>query len=423
MGASTIVALSSGQLPSAIAVLRLSGPASHAAARRLCTLPEAGQAALRTIRDPDDNSLVDEGLVLRFDAPRSATGEDAVEFHLHGSRAVVDRVIQLLLGHAEVRLAESGEFTRRALAAGKMDLIEAEALSDLLAAETEEQRQQAMAQMQGGLSAAIHHLLDRIIDLSAQVEAAIDYVGDEDEMDRADDVFAGLDALRDAIKKLLDAPARRPLHDGVRVVFAGPPNSGKSRLFNKIVGFDRAIVHSEAGTTRDSIDHPIRLDGRAFVFVDTAGQRETAGDAIEAEGIDRSRAAMESADLLVWFGDPDRVPNNPNVILVSPKSDLGTVGQGIPVSSQTTDGAKELVAELQRRANLLLPKPGEVVLNMRHREALDAVMLDLQTPLNDDLAILGSALSSARRRIEALLGIGTLDDVLDRVFSRFCLGK
>ncbi|WP_343344688.1 tRNA uridine-5-carboxymethylaminomethyl(34) synthesis GTPase MnmE [Sphingomicrobium sp. XHP0239] len=423
MAGSTIVALSSGALPSAIAIVRLSGAGAHAAAATLCALPEKGEVALREVRDPTDRSLIDEGIVLRFDAPRSATGEDGVEFHLHGSPAIVDRVIALLVAQPDVRLAEPGEFTRRALMAGKMDLIEAEALSDLLAAETEEQRRQAMTQMKGGLSGEIHILLSRTIDLSAQVEAAIDYVGDEDEIARVDDVSTLLEGLKTDIEGLLRSPSRRPLHDGIRVVFAGPPNSGKSSLFNKIVGFDRAIVDSRPGTTRDSIEYPVRLDDRAYIFVDTAGVRDMTDDRIERAGIDRTHGAVSSADILIWFGDPDSQPQHANSIQVSPKCDLvKTWWPGVPVSSRSSDGERALLTALRQAAAQILPGPNEAVLNVRHRKLLSDILDELAGPAHD-LPILASSLTMARRRFEELLGVGTLDDVLDRVFSRFCLGK
>ncbi|MEN3972564.1 tRNA uridine-5-carboxymethylaminomethyl(34) synthesis GTPase MnmE [Sphingomicrobium sp. XHP0235] len=424
MSASTIVALSSGALPSAIAILRLSGPSARAAAGRLCALPDVGEARVRKLLDPVDGALIDEALVLRFDAPASATGEDVVEIHAHGSIAIVDHLIATLTAMPDVRLAEAGEFTRRGLLNGKMNLIEAEALSDLLAAETEEQRRQAIGQWCGGLTAALEEFSEALLELSARAEAAIDYVDDEEETGQTDGVLAGTRALLAQAHELAALPSRRPLHEGIRVVLAGSPNKGKSSLFNRLVARDRAIVHAAAGTTRDVIEQPVRLDGRAYIFIDTAGLREGEGD-VEQEGIARSHAAMQSADILLWFDDPADAPAHPRRIDVRAKADLHSDhddGSGIAVSSVTRDGVNALVAAIHQQADTLLPKPHEAVLNARQRQEIVHIITILEEA-HHDLPILASQLSQIRPILLRLIGQGTLDDVLDRIFANFCLGK
>ena len=424
MSASTIVALSSGALPSAIAILRLSGPSAREAAGRLCALPNVGEARVRPLVDPADGALIDDALVLRFDAPASATGEDVVEIHAHGSIAIVDHLLSTLTAMPDVRLAEAGEFTRRGLLNGKMNLIEAEALSDLLEAETEEQRRQAIGQWRGGLTAALDEFSEALLLLSARAEAAIDYVDDEEETGQTDAVRTGTEGLLAQARDLAALPARRPLHEGIRVVLAGSPNKGKSSLFNKLVSSDRAIVHSSAGTTRDVIEQPVRLDGRAYIFVDTAGLRKGEGE-IEQEGIARSHAAIQSADILLWFDDPANAPAHPRRIDIQPKADLNESGDGmgrIAVSAMTTNGADALLTAIHQQATTLLPRPDEAVLNARQRQEIGRIIAILEDA-HPDLPILASQLSEIRPILMRLVGTGTLDEVLDRIFGNFCLGK
>ncbi|MCM8558079.1 tRNA uridine-5-carboxymethylaminomethyl(34) synthesis GTPase MnmE [Sphingomicrobium sediminis] len=420
MSSDTIVALSSGALPSAIAILRLSGPHAAAAVSRLTDLPEPRLAAFAILRDPDDGSTLDEAMVLRFVAPASATGEDVVELHVHGSRAVVDRLLTLLTRHDDVRLAEPGEFTRRALSNGKMDLIGAEALSDLLAAETEPQRRVALGQMRGGLSAALATFREDLANASAAAEAAIDYVGDDEETDRGEELRDDIARLRARIDELLELPDRRLLQDGIRTVLAGPVNAGKSSLFNNLVGFSRAITSEEEGTTRDTIEVPIRLRDTAFLLVDTAGQRSGAG-AIEQEGIERSAKEVAQADLLLWLGDPEKKPAGENVILVDAKSDIGGHGQGISVSARTGDGIENLIDAMIAKASTMLPPPDGMVVNQRQRQLLNEIS-GVMVPV-DDPVIAAESLRCALGLLDRLTGVSTLDDVLDRIFGRFCLGK
>src|SRR6476620_1888007 len=278
----TIFALSSGRPPAAIAVIRISGPSAHLAGERLAgSLPEARSATVRELRHPDTGERLDEALVLRFDAPASSTGEDTVELHGHGGRAVVDALLAALGASAGLRQAEPGEFTRRAFENGRIDLTEAEGLADLIEAETESQRKAALALAEGGLKRQIAQWREKLVTLSAQAERAIDYDEDGEGIDPA--LLQDSGALADELRDWLSRPRIEPLKDGILVVVAGPPNAGKSSLINAIAGEDRAIVTDIPGTTRDHIEVPLSLGGVPIRLTDTAGLRST-DDRIEAIG-------------------------------------------------------------------------------------------------------------------------------------------
>ena len=298
--ADTIFALSSGRPPAAISVIRISGPAAHLAARKIAgKLPECRTAAVRALKCPETGELLDEALVLRFDCPASATGEDIVEFQCHGGRAVVDVVLSGLGSIDGLREAEPGEFTRRAFENGRIDLTEAEGLADLLEAETEMQRKAALALAEGGLKKQIAEWQEQILALSAQAERAIDYDEEDERLDPS--LVRGCDRLAADLADWLERPRIELLKDGVRVVIAGPPNVGKSSLINAITGMDRAIVTNVPGTTRDHVDVPISLAGVPIVITDTAGLRSTA-DEVEAIGVARTEGLLRSADVLLWLG-------------------------------------------------------------------------------------------------------------------------
>jgi tRNA modification GTPase len=419
----TIVALSSGRPPAAIAVVRTSGPTAFDAAERLAgRLPPARQASLRRLINPQDGKLIDEAIILRFDSPASATGENILEYQCHGGRATVDALISVLLEMPGIRLAEPGEFTRRALANGRIDLTEAEGLADLLTAETELQRRSAMARAGGALRARLDQWRAKLLELSARSEVAIDYADEEDGRDDAA-IIAECRTLADDMRLLVDAPRIEPLREGVRVVAAGPPNAGKSSLVNALAQSERAIVTHIAGTTRDVIEVPIAIDGIPFVLVDTAGLR-VSDDVVEAIGIERAQSEADRADLLLWLGG-DPLPMHRGLIAIAPKSDLGAADTaGLPVSAVTGEGIVELTRTLVGRARDLLPQGDELALDRRQHqllaEACDA--LSRAATLADPLLI-AEELRAARVAIDRISGRAGVEELLDALFGRFCLGK
>jgi len=422
----TIFALSSGRPPAAISVIRISGPAAHATGRRLAgTLPEPRTALVRELRRPGSSELLDEALVLRFDGPASSTGEDIVEFQCHGSRAVVDALLSSLGELEGLRLAHPGEFTRRAFENGRIDLTEAEGLADLLEAETESQRKAALALAEGGLRAQISQWQDRLLGLSAVAERSIDY----DEEDSSIDPGLGQDCSRLAseLQDWLSRPRVEPLKDGVRVVVAGPPNVGKSSLLNAMTGEERAIVTEVPGTTRDHIEAPLSIAGLPILLTDTAGLRD-ANDRVEAIGVQRASALVEVADVLIWLGEPSDAPAHSRLITVHSKADLPERGAAPPgsiaVSSKTGEGLKALLECVGEAAKGILPSEGAIALNRRQSLHLS----DAETALSNaaksvEAVLVAEDLRAARTAFDRLTGRAGVEDVLDSLFGRFCLGK
>jgi len=427
MAAATIYALASGRPPAAIAIIRVSGPAAHQAGRLIGgELPPAREASLRALRHPASRLLLDHGLLLRFDAPASATGEDVVEFHVHGGRAVGDAVLDALASLAGLRLAEPGEFTRRALENGRIDLTEAEGLADLIEAETENQRRAALALAEGGLRAQIERWQEQLLGLSARAEAAIDYA-DEDEHSPVDALCRDCGALATELQIWLERPRMERLRDGIRVVVAGPPNSGKSSLVNAIAGSDRAIVTAIPGTTRDHIEVPLALGGIPFILTDTAGLRESS-EQVERIGVERSHALIGAADILLWLGEPDEAPAHPRLVKVHAKCDLperATAPQGsCPASSGTGVGIAQLLAQVRDMAAGLMPEEDAIALNRRQAAHLsEAHEATARAALADDIVTVAEDLRLARGAFDRLTGRASVEDVLDALFSRFCLGK
>ena len=421
----TIFALSSGAPPAAIGVVRISGPKAGEAVEAMCGgMPEPRHASLRTLRD-EGGAALDKALVLWFPGPRTATAEDLAEFHCHGGRAVIAAIEQALGAMAGVRRAEPGEFTRRAFANGVIDLAEAEGLGDLLAAETELQRRAAQEAAGGGLSRKIEKWRERVLRLSALVEAQLDF-GDEDDVGGLPEMFhVELSHLLEGWRAAIEAPRAERLRDGIRVVFAGPPNSGKSSLFNAILDEGAAIVSAEAGTTRDVIERPVGLGGVPFVLVDTAGLREEGAGDIERIGIERALGELGRADIVLWLGEEGRGPDG--ALEVASRSDLGEPGKIEPdyvVSAVTGDGVEDLAAGLLERARSLLPKPGVAALNARQGDALSEAREALSGIERDaDFLLTAERLRLARVALDRLLGRQSTEDMLDALFGRFCIGK
>ncbi len=422
----TIFALSSGSPPAAVAVVRISGPRADQALERLAgRLPEPRRATVAPLQA--DGLKLDEALVLRFPGPASATGEDVAELHLHGGRAVVAAVLDALEAMDGLRAAEPGEFTRRAFENGRIDLAEAEGLADLLAAETQSQRRAALAMAGGAVSRLVAGWQQRLLSLAAALEAAIDF---SDEGEVGETLPPGwrdeLAALAGDLDAVLARPSAERLRDGVRVVLAGPPNAGKSSLFNMLAGRDAAIISALPGTTRDLLEAPTSIGGIPFLLIDTAGLRE-AGDEVETIGVARAEASIEGADLILWLGPPESCPDPARCLLVASKSDERPVpadGVDLNVSARTGENVDALMEMLIERAKGVLPAEGEVSINARHRQLTAAALQHLMgVSTEGDFLILAEALRKARGALDQLTGQAGVEDMLDSLFGRFCIGK
>jgi tRNA modification GTPase len=421
----TIFALSSGSPPAAIAVVRISGPLAGKALSALAgALPEPRHAGLRALRD--GGTLLDEALVLWFPGPQAATGEDLAELHLHGGRAVVAGVERALEAISGLRRAEPGEFTRRAFANGRIDLAEAEGGADLLSAETELQRRAALELAGGALSRRVDGWRERLLAQSAALEAVLDFA-DEDDVATLPALFGQqLDMLRAEIGDALAAPHAETLREGYRVVLAGPPNAGKSTLFNALVESEAAITAPGAGTTRDVLVRPVALGGVPFSFVDTAGLRDEGAEEVEAIGIARAQAELLKADLVLWLGPQGEGPVGAwEIEAQADRADhpAKTTPQS-RVSALTGEGLAELKQALVRHATQSMPKPGETALNARQRGLLgDAAAALAGAEGETDPLLLAEHLRLARVAFDRLTGRAATEDLLDTLFGRFCIGK
>ncbi len=424
----TIFALSSGAPPAGIGVIRISGPAAGDALRALAgKLPDPRRAAFRSLRDRA-GALLDEALVLWLPGPGTATGEDIAELHCHGGRAVIAAVEAALesLSLDELRRATPGEFTRRAFANGRIDLAEAEGLADLLSAETELQRRSALAMAGGAFSRTVEGWREAVLVASAGVEAVLDFADEDDVAVLPADFGDRLETLANEIGDWLARPRAEALREGFRVVLAGPPNAGKSTLFNALVESEAAITAPIAGTTRDVLTRPVAIAGIPFLFVDTAGLREGASDAIEAIGVARARGELDQADLVLWLGEEGEGPAG--VWEIEAQVDLS--GHSVKraarhrLSAVTGEGLSELRGDLLAAARGAMPKPGEAALNRRQHGLLDRARAGLaEAQLTADPLLVAENLRVARAALDALIGRATTEDMLDALFGRFCIGK
>jgi tRNA modification GTPase len=421
----TVFALSSGQPPAAIAIVRISGPSARDALAALCSVEiEPRRPRLADLRFAGE--LLDRALILFFPGPNSATGDDLAELHLHGGRAVVAAVEAALASLPDLRRAEPGEFTRRAFANGRLDLAEAEGLADLLAAETEAQRRSAVLLANGSLSRETAEWTSILLRLAAAVEAVLDF-SDEGDVDEGlpPQWHRDLALLTDSLGSALQRPSAERLRDGIRVVLAGPPNAGKSSLFNALAGRKAAIIHEIPGTTRDLLEAPVAIGGLPFLLIDTAGLRET-GDAVEAIGVDRARDAAAVADILLWLGAPEDAPPHDNLLRVQSMIDVRTPSPAADfgVSATTGQGLSALVEHLRRMGQSMLSTGGEAALHRRHREALEEALTSLTAAQGDqDLLLAAEHLRIARQALDRVTGRAGVEDMLDTLFGRFCIGK
>lgn len=422
----TIFALSSGAPPAAIGVIRISGPLAGAALRALAgrdvTPRRASLARLRGA----GGDLLDEALVLWFPGPDSATGEDLAELHCHGGRAVVAAIERELARFDGLRRAEAGEFTRRAFANGRIDLAEAEGLADLLGAETELQRSAALAMAGGSLSRQVEQWRDRLLQLAAEVEAELDFADEDDVGGLASDFAERLEALAREIDGWLARPRAERLGEGFRVVLAGPPNAGKSTLFNALVESEAAITSPHAGTTRDVIERSVAIGGVPFTFVDTAGLRDSAPDEVEAIGVARARRQLESADLVLWLGPEHEGPEGCWEIEAQIDKQAHPVKSAPDwrVSAVSGENIDELKQALVNAARKTMPRPGEAALNARQHGLLAQAHANLREARERrDPLVIAESLRAARVAFDRLVGRATTEDMLDALFGRFCIGK
>ena len=440
----TIFALSSGRPPAAVAVIRVSGPRAGAALETLIgRVPAPRRASLARVRDPATGDVIDEGLALWFPGPNSETGEDIVELQVHGGRAVIAAVLAALGRIAGLRPAEAGEFTRRAFESGRMDLTAVEGLADLVAAETEAQRRQAFLQLKGLLGDRAETWRQRLIEALALVEAGIDFSEEEDvPQDLLARALALIRPLAEEISQAGLGQGER-LREGLRVAIAGPPNAGKSTLFNRLARREAAIVSPFPGTTRDVLEIHLDLGGYPVTVLDTAGIRET-NDPIEREGVRRASEQSAGADLVLWVIDATAAqgsePEVPAAWLVVNKMDLADsqAQERIEstfssrrkihfISSATGAGVDELVNAISAFAQRFFTPEAALVTRQRQRTHLRDTVIALkeaqQAAQEGREEIMAEQLRIATHALGRLLGRVDVEDVLDVIFRDFCIGK
>jgi tRNA modification GTPase len=399
-------------------------------------LPAPRRAGRRRLVDPASGEWLDEGLVLWFPAPHSATGEDVAEFHVHGSRAVLAAVMRALVGLG-LRLAEPGEFSRRAFLNGKLDLLQAEAIADLAAAETEAQRRQALRQLDGALGGLYRGWCHRLTRIVAYFEAAIDFPDEDLPPEIEDGICSETGLLRVEIERhLADGHRGERLRDGIVVAIIGPPNAGKSSLLNKLVRRDAAITSPIAGTTRDIVEVAIDLEGYPILLADTAGLRES-DDIVEQEGLRRALQRAEEAEIRLFVFDA-RHPGDTrrgsawagaSTILVANKIDLVSdrselPSSALPVSALTGEGIDALLSTLGQRVTQSYRIEAPLLTRARHRQALEEAVASLRRSVSATLPELRAEdLRLALRSLGRITGAVDVEDLLDVIFRDFCIGK
>ena len=434
----TIFALSSGHLPSGIAVIRLSGDSSIPVMCAICgDVNEAGRLYLRAFLDPVTGEEIDKGLVVRFAGPRSFTGEDSCEFHIHGGQAVVRKFLDILHAFDGCRLAEPGEFSKRAFENGKLDLTEIEGLSDLIAADTELQRQQALRLSGGMFRKQVEEWRAILIRCRAYLEAEFDFCDEEDIPDDVGDrIVADLESLVGSINSFLEEEAGGEIvRDGYRVAITGRPNSGKSSLLNALARRDIAIVSDEVGTTRDVLEVKVDIAGVPIILYDTAGIRETES-LVEQEGIRRAIERAREANLVIWLSpDGEEIPEGLkrlDAVAFHSKSDLSVSSTGgsvgfLPISVKTVGGLKPLFEYLHSRlASGVSLSGGGLLSRARYAYALGNAKSNIRAAVElfgQDRVIASEELRVAGDWLGRITGNIDVEDLLDVIFAEFCIGK
>ena len=425
----TIYAQAPGRGKAGVAVIRLSGPRAWEAVAALCgRLPAPRQAAVRLLRIGAD--ALDEALVLCFEAGRSFTGEESAELHLHGALATVAAVLKALGSLGFLRLAEPGEFTRRAMESGRLDLSQVEGLADLIEAETEAQRKQALAVLSGSVGRMVETWRSKLIRAAALMEACIDFADEDLPVDVTPEAFALLSEVAAQLSAEIGRiSVTERVREGFEVAIVGRPNAGKSTLLNALAGREAAITSEVAGTTRDVIEVRMDLSGLAVTLLDTAGLRDTE-DQVEAIGVARAIERAKRADLRVFLLDDGDIPLLQPIgddLVVQGKADLGGSGD-LRVSGKTGEGVDALVAAITERLSARAAGAG-VMTRERHRDCLGRASGALESALEElghGLERLDLAAEHCRtgvRALESLLGRVDVENLLDEIFSSFCIGK
>lgn len=431
MSANTIFALGTGAGRAAIAVLRLSGPDVRATLEAMTGAPLAPRrATLAILRDPGTGEVLDHGLALFFPAPHSVTGEDYGELHIHGGRASVDATLSALSRRQGLRAAEPGEFARRGFANGKLDLSQAEALADLIDAQTEAQRRQALRVAGGALRRKVEGWRAALIEALALIETQLDFSDEGDvRLLPRENLAALLAPVAAEIEEALRAaPASERMRDGFTVMILGRPNAGKSTLLNALVSRDLAIVSPIPGTTRDMIEAHLDMGGLPVTLIDTAGLREAAEE-IERIGVDRTLARVETADLALWLSAEGEEPpaGETETLRVATKTDLRPAPEGwIGVCGLSGEGLPALAGAIVERARARLGDGGgALIVRERHRRALTEALSRVEGAVEPgkDMEFAAEDLRSAAQALGRIVGAVDVEDVLDAVFSRFCIGK
>ena len=431
----TIFATASGYGRAAVSLIRISGRQSRFILQTLAgSVPTPRRAAVRVLREPGTGEPLDQALVLWMPGPGSFTGEDQAELHIHGGLATRAAVLRALSAMEDCRPAEAGEFTRRAFLNGRMDLSQVEGLADVIDAETEAQRRQAMLQLEGRLGQAAERWREDILQVLAFLEASLDFSDEGDvPADLEADILRRLGLIGRDLAGILANRTGERLREGLSVVLAGPPNAGKSTLLNALARRDVAIVSPVAGTTRDIIEVHCDLGGLPVIVIDTAGLRES-GDAVEQEGVSRARARAQEADLVLWLIPPEgpetEAPPARRLLRVGTKADLGgsRADCDLLVSAASGEGIPELIERLAAEAEAALGGGDAVVTRERHRNALErahACVLRARQMLETDgpLELAAEEVRLASRAVGEITGRVDVEHVLDRLFSSFCIGK